>query len=68
MVQKKLEASVFKIGTGKAMKNKWLESLKGGTLLRKVCLFSLPCLRSSSSTASREVSGLSGIAMPFSVR
>jgi hypothetical protein len=36
MVQKKLEASVFKIGTGKAMKNKWLESLKGGTLLRKV--------------------------------
>jgi phenylalanyl-tRNA synthetase alpha chain len=35
-LEKKLEASVFKIGTGKAMKNKWLESLKGGTLLRKV--------------------------------
>jgi phenylalanyl-tRNA synthetase alpha chain len=35
-LEKKLEASVFKIGTGKAMKNKWLESLKGGTLLQKV--------------------------------
>ncbi|CAK9203875.1 unnamed protein product [Sphagnum troendelagicum] len=35
-LEKKLEASVFKIGTGKAMKNKWLESLKGGTLMRKV--------------------------------
>jgi hypothetical protein len=35
-LEKKLEASVFKIGTGKAMKNKWLESLKGGTLLPKV--------------------------------
>jgi hypothetical protein len=66
MVQKKLDASVFKIGTGKAMKNKWLESLKGGKLLQKVCL--LPCLRSSSSTAWREVSGLSGIPMPFSVQ
>jgi phenylalanyl-tRNA synthetase alpha chain len=35
-LEKKLEASVFKIGTGKAMKNKWLESLKGGKLLQKV--------------------------------
>lgn len=59
---------MFKIGTGKAMKNKWLESLKGGTLLPKVCLFFRPCLRSSSSTAWREVPGLSGIAMPFSVQ
>jgi hypothetical protein len=33
-----------------------------------VCLFFRPCLRSSSSTAWREVSGLSGIAMPFSVQ
>jgi phenylalanyl-tRNA synthetase alpha chain len=35
-LEKKLGASVFKIGAGKAMKNKWLESLKGGTLSRKV--------------------------------